>query len=309
LDVKAFSTIKVLLSCTVCLLVCAGDSGAQQSPPSAPVSSALRQQLLATVPTPLPAGVVLQGTPVFYSSANLYEYMDGGADIYQLYDVQAVLHEEFRKGEVDLTADIFDMGTAENAFGMYASERSPKYDFVAIGAEGYQNEGIVNFFQDRFYVKLAAFGDGAGRVLDEFARGASKRIGRGSTFPALIGRLPVAGRQAHSEKFIRKDPLGHSFLSPAYQASYQQGRSESILMVSVAADSEDARMRMKSLAEHFRSAGHIVPAPEFGEGAVQVSNSYEGTIVARVAGRYLVLLVNPAAGAEAFFKDAAGKLE
>ena len=71
-----------------------------------------------------------------------------------------MFHQDFHAGDLDLTADIFDMGSAENAFGMYSSERSPKYDFIPMGTEGYRNEGIINFLQDRYYVKLAAFGSG-----------------------------------------------------------------------------------------------------------------------------------------------------
>ena len=196
----------------------------------------------------------------------------------------------------------------ENAFGMYSSERSPKYDFIGIGTEGYRNEGIMNFFQDRYYVKLSAFGEGSGHVLDEFSRAISGRMDQ-TPLPPMVQRLPSAGRKAHSEQFIRKDPMGHAFLSPAYQAVYVQGQRESTLMISGGADAADARKRLETLAEHFRKSGRLDPAPEFGEGAVRGNNSYEGTLVARASGRYLILLVNPGTGAESFFQDAAGRLQ
>jgi hypothetical protein len=235
--------------------------------------------------------------------------MDGAADVFLLYDFQALLHQELKAGKVDLTVDVFDMGAAQDAFGIYAAERSPKYDFVAIGAEGYRNEGIVNFFQDHYYVKLAAFGDGADAVLDQFAKSLSERIGGSRTFPALIAQLPAANRKPHTEQYMRKDPLGHPFLSPAYQADYAWEKGESKLMVSVGRDAADAQARLKSLAEHFRQSGQCKPAPELGEGAVRASNTYEGTLVARAKGRYLVLLLNPGAAAGNFFRDAIEKLQ
>jgi hypothetical protein len=276
---------------------------------AARVPDAVRERLVQIMPKPLPAQATAQEAPAFYTSANLYQYMDGAADVVLLYDFQTLFHQEFQAGKVDLTVDVFDMGSPQDAFGIYASERSPKYDFVAIGAEGYRNEGIVNFLQDRYYVKLAAFGDGADGVLDQFAKGLSARIGGSRTFPALIGQLPSANRKAHTEQYMRKDPLGHAFLSPAYQADYAWGKGESKLMVSVGRDAADAQERLKLLAEHFRQSGQCKAAPEFGEGAIRATNTYEGTLVARAKGRYLILLLNPAAGAENFFRDAAERLQ
>jgi len=40
-----------------------------------------------------------------------------------------------------VTVDIYDMGNAQNAFGIYASERSPDNSFITLGAEGYTGRG------------------------------------------------------------------------------------------------------------------------------------------------------------------------
>ena len=87
--------------------------------------------------------------------------MDGGADVYLLYDFQVLLHQDFKSGQAELSTDIFDMGSAEDAFGIYAAERSPSYRFLDIGIEAYRSEGILNFLQDRYYIKLSGSGPGA----------------------------------------------------------------------------------------------------------------------------------------------------
>lgn len=284
------------------------EAGAAATAVVARVPDEVRARLGQLIRQPLPAQAAVPGPPTFYTSANLYEYMDGGADIFLLYDFQTLLHQELQAGKVDVTVDVFDMGTPQDAFGIYSAERSPKYEFVAIGAEGYRNEGIVNFLQDRYYVKLAAFGDGADGVLEQFAKTLSARIGGSLAMPAMIGRLPVTNRKAHTELFVRKDPLGHAFLSPAYQADYASNGVESKLMVSVGRDAADAQSRLKTLTEHFRQSGTCKLAPEFGEGAVRVNNTYEGTLIARAKGSYLILLLNPAAGVESFFRDATERL-
>lgn len=267
------------------------------------------QKLSDLIPQPPPSGAVSQGPPTFYSPDNLYQYMDGGADIFVLYGVTTLLHEEFRAKEVDVTVDIFDMGSSDNAFGMYAAERAPNYRFIKIGAEGYRDEGILNFFQDRYYVKLAGFGSGADTILDAFAQSLSSKIGNNSSFPALLALLPSADRKPHSEQYMPKDPLGHPFLSPAYVIAYSSGNQESKLFVTVARDHADAQQRLDQLKQHFRKTGQCKDAPEIDQGAIRASNSFEGNVIAQVKGRYVVLVVNPSAGTERLVQDAAASLQ
>ncbi|MGC4051430.1 MAG: hypothetical protein QM757_18890 [Paludibaculum sp.] len=272
----------------------------QEAQPKAPgslaVDAAVKQRLLAKLPSPLPREGKGDTPPSFYVSANLYEYMDGGADIYLLYDVETLLHWDLHTSAGDLTLDIFDMGTPESAFGMFSAESAPTYDFFSLGTAAYRNEGIVNFAQDRYYVKLAAFGESSATLLNEYARAISVRIGGTSEPPVLIRRLPAKGRTQHSEQYIRKDPMGHPFLAPVYQARY----GDSTVMISVGKDAADATARMRQLGEHFSRSGTWERA---GDRAMRGRNSYEGTIIASVSGRFVVILVNPAVGSESLLTE------
>lgn len=266
------------------------------------------RNLLSLMAKPLPSGAVSQGTR-FYNPDNLYQYMDGGADIFVLYGVTTLLHQEFRAKEADVTVDLFDMGAPENAFGIYAAERAPNYRFIKVGGEGYKDEGILNFFQDRYYVKLAGFGSGADSVLDAFADSLSARIGVDRSFPAMLSQLPTDGRKPHSEQYMPKDPLGHTFLGPAYVIAYSSGDQESRLLVTVAQDQADAKQRFELLKQHFGKTGECRNAPEIGQDAMRASNSFEGKVVAQIAGRYVILLMNPGAGAEHLIRATAAKLQ
>lgn len=268
-----------------------------------------RQEMLKLIPEPLPAGAVAQAAASFYGPDNLYQYMDGGADIFVLYGVRTLLHQEFRAKEIDVTVDIFDMGSPDTAFGMYATERAPNYLFVMIGTEGYKDEGILNFLQERYYVKLAGFGTGADAVLEAFARSLSARIGRSPAFPALLARLPFEKRKPHSEQYMPKDPLGHPFLGPAYVVAYTSGDQESKLFVTLARDEADAQQRFKQLGQHFAKTGQCKAAPELGEGAIRASNGFEGSVMAQTKGRFLILLLNPAKGSEQLLRNTAAGLE
>lgn len=263
------------------------------SVPRTAVSDNAQKQLSSFISKPLPGRLTAQDALTFYKPENLYQYIDGGADIYLLYDFKMLLHQDFKSGEAEVTADIYDMGKAEDAFGMYAAERSPNYKFVAIGIEGYRSKGVLNFLQDHYYVKLAGSGAGADTQLEQFARFLSPRIGGTRSLPPLLKKLPPEHRVEHSEQYMRKDPLGHAFLAPAYVVGYAWGQQESKLVISVANDLAGAKARLEQLAKHFKQTGECIAAPELGAGGIRARNSFEGSLLARAQGRYLIVLLNP----------------
>ncbi len=268
-----------------------------------------RQLLSKLLSEPLPVGAIAQQSLSIYTPDNLYEYMDGGADIFLLYGVRGVLHKDLRANGVDITVDIFDMGTPDSAFGMYAAERTADEPFASIGAEGYANKGALNFFQDRFYIKLTGFGDGADTVLGVLARTVSARIGTNAGLPAILALLPGENRKPHSEQYMLNDPLGHAYLGPAYVAAYMLDGKESKVFVTLARDGGDALQRFEQLKQGFAKTGQCKAAPEIAEGAIRASNSFEGSVIALTKGRYVVLLVNPPAQGDGLLRAVARVLK
>jgi len=172
---------------------------------------------------PLPGRAVPQGDASTYDAENLYQYIDGGADIYLLYDFKTLLHQDFKSAAAEVTVDIYQMGNPEDAFGIYSSERSTNYKFLPIGAEGYRAEGILNFLEGRYYVKLSGSGPSADALLDQFARLLSTRIGGSRALPSLLTSLPREHRIAHSEQYIKEGSAGPC-VSGAGLSGYLWGR-------------------------------------------------------------------------------------
>ena len=274
----------------------------------AQTSASAHPQFAKLLADPLPGHPKPQGEPSFYKPDTLYQYIDGGADVYLLYDFQLLLHQDFKAGAADMTADVYDMGRPEDAFGIYSAERSPNYNYIPVGAEGYRSKGVLNFFQDRYYVKLSGSGASVDAQLDQLARTLSTRIGGSRSGPPLLVKLPQLHRVRHSEQYIRKDPLGHAFLAPAYVVTYASTPKESKLLVSVANDAPGAKGRLDQLAKHFKQTGECSPAAELGEGGIRAKNGFEGNIVARTQGRYVIVLLNPVADGATLLKSTAEAL-
>ena len=305
-----------LLAACLCLAAASlpAQAGDAQASTAAQPDQATRERLLKLTADPMPSQAQAQGKPEFYAD-NLWEYIDGAADQFQLYGLTAMLHQEYKAGPVSVTADIYSYANPENAFGIYATERSSKAKFTAIGTEGYSGRSddgtstSLNFFLDSYYVKLMGFGAGSDSVLDAFAKTIATRIGAAPAWPAMLAHLPAEHRIAHTELYVLSAPLGHDYLSPAYSVQYQAEKDASTLVVSVAADQAEAMRRLDLLDKHLRKDGKSAPAPDLGTNAILGSTSYEGEIAAAVSGRYLVLMVNPSGSAKEIFRKALAQLQ
>lgn len=242
--------------------------------------------------------------PRFYSN-DLYRYIDGGAQAFETYDMVAMVHCRHQAGDVETIVDIYDMGELLNAFGVYSSERSPDQRFLPIGAEANATGFTLNFFQGQYYVKLSAFGEttGGGSSMESLAKIIQQRIGAGKTMPAGLSLLPREGLTPHSEKYVKRAPLGHRFLGPAYMGSY----GTSLLALAEAGNVNQAKEWVELLAAHFRETGKAAPWPGV-PGAWSGWNDFEGEWLFLPRGRYTVILTSPPARPEALLKSLFRKL-
>ena len=231
----------------------------QDSAPAV-IPAAAKAKLVHLLPDPSEVGAARTGEQKFYSS-DLYQYTDGGADVYLDYGLVAMVHQEYKSSSTDFTLDIYNMGTPANAFGIYAAESSPDYHFLPIGAEGYGTDEILNFLQDEFYVKLSAFSDKekTGPLLERFAREVSRRIGSSSSMPEFLSLFPENDLVDHSWKYAKKAPLGHEFLAPAILASYTLGEKQTTLRHLESAGRGGAALKVGKLRDYFERSGKVVP--------------------------------------------------
>jgi len=283
-------------------LLLAQEEGGQDIAPAV-IPAAAKAKLAQLLPEPSEVGATQSGEQKFYSS-DLYQYSDGGADVYLDYGLVAMVHQEYKSSTTDFTLDIYNMGARANAFGIYAAESAPDYHFLPIGAEGYCSDEILNFFQDEFYVKLSGFSEKekAGPALERFARAVSRRIGPSASMPEFLSLFPEQDLVRHSCKYVKKAPLGHEFLAPAILASYILGEKQTTLLISKAPNAAAAALKVGKLQEYFGRSGKTIPLPALAPTAFFGSNQFEGQAVFFAEASYAILCLNPPPQAESFLK-------
>lgn len=90
-----------------------------------------------------------------YDPETIFDYIDGAGEVYRSYNFRHLLVRRYTKaGKPDIVADIFDMGTSKDAFGVFTHDLEGEDAGVGQGAT-YQG-GLLSFWKDRFFVSLYA---------------------------------------------------------------------------------------------------------------------------------------------------------
>lgn len=226
--------------------------------------------------------------PRRFGPDSLFEYIDGAAEAFINYDfVELALGQYQQPGRPGtMTVEIYDMGTPAHAFGIYSTERYAESKFLAIGTQGYIEEGTLNFLAARYYVKMMAYETGARTeaILKTYASDILKKIGDPGGFPEPVKAFPRPGLVANSEKYILKNFLGLEFLKNGTLASYKLPNAEPDAFIIETAGPSSAAALLKRYIESSRAKGL---AAETNDGLARLKDPYLANVFIGQAGRFL----------------------
>ncbi|MFC2144227.1 DUF6599 family protein [Acidobacteriota bacterium] len=194
--------------------------------------------------------------PEHYEADNLWEYINGQADFFIDYGFVRVDTAEYQYDQESssVVLEIYRMGRPQEAFGIFAAERTREDRPLEIGADAYLGTNVLGFWQSEQYVKLTSFDEGPAveQLLIGLAEEISSRIpSRGHELETLL-LFPEEGRIEASERFIPKNFLGQPFLRDAYRVTYiTDGRQFQLFVVDTGSP-EEARSHFNSLEDFYR---------------------------------------------------------
>jgi ABC-type amino acid transport substrate-binding protein len=180
-------------------------------------------------------GWTQKGKPDVYTPDNLFEYINGAAEVFLSYDLQAlatITYENRKKNS--FTVDVYRHNNNRNGFGIYSAEKPQDGNFIPIGAQGYYEKGILNFLKGTYYVKMSGYdlGDNDKQVLTTAAAAIAETLKGTVGVPTAAKCFPGKGKQANSERYINRNFLGHSFLHSAFTADYEiNGRKFQVFII------------------------------------------------------------------------------
>lgn len=143
-----------------------------------------------------------------YNRKTLFEYIDGGAELYLTYQFKQVFVRRFEKPDFpDLILEIFDMTSSNDAFGIFSCERED--EDVGIGQQSEYGGGLLRFWQDRFFVSILATDDEQSikSAIFQLGQQVATLISSTGSRPALLKLLPEKELIAHKIRFFHTHPI------------------------------------------------------------------------------------------------------
>jgi len=149
------------------------------------------------------AGWKWDGKDLNYNRRTIFDYIDGAGELYLAYNFQAVRVRRFVKpGQPSIIAELFDMGSSEDASGVFSFERQDEDAGIGQGSEF--GGGLLRFWKGKFFVSVYAEGENpeVPSAILNVGREVAKSIKTTGPAPQLINALPV-GKAGLVEKAVR----------------------------------------------------------------------------------------------------------
>ena len=154
----------------------------------------------------------------YFPGEAIFTYMNGAGEVYRSYDFRTLFVRTFAKsGREPITVELFDMGGAADAFGVFSRNR--RGADVGVGQGSEYDSGYLLFWRGRYFVAVYAFEEDeeTKEVVFELGRAIAEAIGEDGPLPGLLSLLPADGLVPDSERYFHLHTClnHHYYLSDA----------------------------------------------------------------------------------------------
>jgi hypothetical protein len=244
-----------------------------------------------------------------FDPENLFDRINGAAPLFIENNFREMTSVDYKKGDDYITLQAYRHATPEDAFGMYASERSTELAYLpGIGGEAQGDAENLFFFAGNIYVKMSSHSEtDVKQILPVIARELSAKIDPQAGYPPILKIFPQKDKQPCSETYVTSSYIGHEFLQSVYTATYNAGGKTFQLFIVDAGSSESAQ---KVLTQYFAFTAQ--PAESIKEGELLIKDRYNGDIPAIWKDAYIIGIYcengDAIPDANTLLKEVSGKL-
>jgi hypothetical protein len=140
-----------------------------------------------------------------YAGEDLYEYINGGAEIYHEYGfVRVVIQDYVDNTGKSISVEIYELVSPASAYGMYTFKTNSKGDWISVGSDAQLADYYMNFWKGSFLITLTGF-DETERTrqgLLAIAKAVSSKMPNGGEKPRVVSYLPEEDLVAQSIKYF-----------------------------------------------------------------------------------------------------------
>jgi hypothetical protein len=231
------------------------------------------------------SGWYLVGERYSYIRDNLYNYINGAADMFISYgflNLAGAVYSFDSMKKSQITVDLYDMGNKLNAFGIFCSKKDPEAESLEIGADASGGENYIFFYKDRFYVEIQGFfsKEMEKTAVKKIAQKTADRIAGDCRPPHELGYLPETGRIAGSEMYITGGVLGHAFLDRGLVCDYKTDGEVSKAFVVFFSSEMLATDALRKYKKYLIDSGEMLQVlPDYGKRGFVAKEPYHKTVM------------------------------
>jgi len=219
------------------------------------------------------------GNDKVFDRETIFKYIDGGAELYLAYDFRQVFSRKFTgPGNSAIVLDIYDMGTAADAFGIFTSEREDEEAHIGQGSEF--GGGLLRFWKGSKFVSILNDGGDANadQAVIELGKAVNQALPAAGPEPDLLQYLPQQNLDKKKIRFFHQSLLldKHYFVAnenvldlgpktDCVLAEYPLNKEDFLVLLLVRYESQK---QAKAAYDHFIQ----IYMPEAKDGLAQMEN-------------------------------------
>ncbi len=246
--------------------------------------------LKAEIQFPKVGGWKMSETAKIFDSETLWEYINGAAEAYLSYHFMQVEVMEYARSEDNyIKVEVYQQGSAIDAFGIYAMERPQEAEFLELGVEGYLVHSSLNFYAEDYYVKIQSHQSDEKTLaaIRKIAEKVAVVIAENPEKPVLLDLMPDYDKVHRSEKYFSSNFLGYSFLSNTIVADYLSNGTAYKMFVLISDDQEASLSVMQRYFEQTKTEATPVEQKVF-----SINDFFNGPVSLMVIDRFLLGIVD-----------------
>jgi hypothetical protein len=284
-----------IFKCTIILLFCAAYSLSAQTP------AELKSWL------PAISGWTVSDKVEVFSPENLFDRINGAAPLYLENNFREMTQMEYTRGDDYISIQAYRHASPEDAFGMYASERSSELKFFPVGGEAQGDDSGIFFFAGDIYIKMwSSAQENVSETMKAIAGHLAGRIDANADYPPVVKAFPKEDMLPHTETYVTANYIGHNFLNMVYTAKYKK---DNLMFQAFIVDAKSTDGAKAVLDKYFTFTKQPL---DFTEGNLMIKDRYNGDIPAVWKGQYIIGIFSEngdkIAGADSIPEEIAGAL-
>jgi len=200
-----------------------------------------------------------------FDPISIFSYINGGAEVYKAYNMKHCFSRRYSNpDEPAIILDIFDMGTSQDAYGVFTHDTDG--EALAVGQDARFRPGWLSFWKHRFFVSIYMEEESpaAEKAVKELGRQVAALIPAKGTRPRLVLKLPAQGLDPENIRYLHhpillnyhyyladENILNISQQTDAALADYRRGQEKARLLLVEYPDSEIAARSLSNFLKHY----------------------------------------------------------